>query len=456
MSTPTDSDLDDRIAVFRHGLISRLLPKDLSAEQRRNERRRIVAAEHQIPGTTRTHVAEGTLREWMRAWHRGGFDALKPKRRADEGAARALAPPLAERLLELKEAEPTRPIRECIALARAEGLVASDAAVANSTVHRLFVRHGLNRGNHKSAENVGVDRRRFAFRDAGQLWMSDVMHGPSVVGDADARRRRKTYLIAFIDDATRVVPYAEFTFSESIRSFLPVMKQALLRRGLPERLYVDNGANYRSHHLALVCAKLGVALIHAKPRSPQGKGKIERFFRTVRAQLIGRLAPEDTASLAALNRRLGGWLEGEYHHAPHRGLENATPLERWTMSADAVRYPDPDVELDELFLFETLRKVQKDRTVSLDGRLYEVDASFIGEKVTLRFDPARPDAAVTVIHAGQTIGRARQVDLYANCFVKRHPNNGTALTDREPEPSASQLSLRELDSDGDADGAGTR
>jgi len=122
VSTPTDSDLDDRIAVFRHGLISRLLPKDLSAEQRRNERRRIVAAEHQIPGTTRTHVAEGTLREWMRAWHRGGFDALKPKRRADEGAARALAPPLAERLLELKEAEPTRPIRECIALARAEGL----------------------------------------------------------------------------------------------------------------------------------------------------------------------------------------------------------------------------------------------------------------------------------------------------------------------------------------------
>ena len=236
MNNPTDSDLDDRIAVFRHGLISRLLPKDLSAEERRNERRRIVAAEHQIPGTTRTHVAEGTLREWMRAWHRGGFEALKPKRRADEGAARALAPRLAERLLELKEAELTRPIRECIALARAEGVVEPDTGIAHSTVHRLFVRHELNRGNHKSAENAGVDRRRFAFRDAGQLWMSDVMHGPSVVGEGDARRRKKTYLIAFIDDATRVVPYAEFTFSESVRSFLPVMKQALLRRGLPERL----------------------------------------------------------------------------------------------------------------------------------------------------------------------------------------------------------------------------
>ena len=147
--------------------------------------------------------------------------------------------------------------------------------------------------------------------------MSDVMHGPSVfVGD---RTKRKTYLIAYLDDATRVIPYGAFALAENTRAFLPVLKQALLRHGLPQRLYVDNGAHYRSQHLTLVCAKLGIALIHARPYRPQGKGKIERWFKTVRAQLLTRLSADDTRSLEALNRRLWAWVEGEYHHAPIAG-----------------------------------------------------------------------------------------------------------------------------------------
>ena len=109
----------------------------------------------------------------------------------------------------------------------------------------------------------------------------------------------RAYLIAFLDDATRVVPYCAFALSENTQAFLPVFKQALMRRGIPQRLYVDNGANYRSQHLALVCAKLGVALIHARPYQPQGKGKMERWFRTVRAQLLSRLTAADTDSLEA-------------------------------------------------------------------------------------------------------------------------------------------------------------
>ena len=146
--------------------------------------------------------------------------------------------------------------------------------------------------------------------------MSDVMHGPTVGSDSnDQRRRSKTYLIAFIDDATRVIPQARFTFAESAEKFLPVLKQALIRRGIPLRLYVDNGANYRSRHLSLVCAKLGICLIHARPCQPAGKGKIERFFRTCRAQLLPVLGAADTGSLDAVNRRLWAWVEGEI--SPH-------------------------------------------------------------------------------------------------------------------------------------------
>jgi hypothetical protein len=293
-------------------------------------------------------------------------------------------------------------------------------------------------------DNSDADRRRFAFQQAGQLWMSDVMHGPSVfVGD---RTKRKTYLIAFIDDATRVIPDCGFALAENTRAFLPVLKQALLRRGLPQRLYVDNGAHYRSQHLALVCAKLGIALIHARPYRPQGKGKIERWFKTVRGQLLSRLTEADTASLAALNRRLHAWIEGEYHHAPHRGLGARTPLEQWAQTGEAVRFPEPGIDLDDLFLFEAQRKVQKDRTVSLNGVVYEVDAALVGERITLRFDPsAAPTRPVQVCHQGQFVEQAKPVQTYANCFVKRHrPSRTLDVEGPAPEPPPG-LSLRALD-----------
>ncbi len=298
---------------------------------------------------------------------------------------------------------------------------------------------------HKQSPEANTqDRRRFAFAHAGELWMSDVMHGPSV--SVPGRGRRKCYLIAFLDDATRVVPYCAFTLAENTQAFLPVFKQALMRRGLPQRLYVDNGANYRSQHLALVCAKLGVALIHARPYQPQGKGKMERWFRTARAQLLNTLRPADTESLEALNRRLWAWVEGEYHQAPHRGLEDQTPLDRWAMSADRVRLPGPSLDLDALFLFEIKRRVQRDRTVSLNGVLFEADAALIGQSVTLRYDPAAPASrGVELWREGNFLGRATPLDAYANCFVRRQrPSQGIQADAPAPAPRASGLALRNL------------
>ena len=339
-----------------------------------------------------------------------------------------------------KEANSKLSVQLVIREARKRPEVPEDLPLPPSTVHRLLARHAL---MDKAQEHHGdADRRRFAFQQAGQLWMSDVMHGPSVlVGN---RTQRKTYLIAFIDDATRVIPYAGFALAENTRAFLPVLKQALLRRGLPQRLYVDNGAHYRSQHLALVCAKLGIALIHARPYRPQGKGKIERWFKTVRGQLLTRLAPEDTRSLEALNRRLWAWVEGEYHHSPHRGLAGVTPLEQWARTGETVRFPE--IDLDDLFLFETQRKVQKDRTVSLNGVVYEVDAALVGQTVTLRFDPgAAPERPVQVCHQGRFVEQARVVESYANCFVKRsRPSWTLNVEGPAPEPPASALKLREL------------
>ena len=205
--------------------------------------------------------------------------------------------------------------------------------------------------------------------------------------------------------------------------------------------YVDNGANYRSRHLALVCAKLGIALIHARPYRPAGKGKIERWFRTLRAGWLRRLDMDAIDGIGALNRALAGWVEGEYHQSPHRGLDGRTPLDRWAETGAEVRYPDAaGLDLEELFLFEAKRRVLKDRTLSLHGRLYEADAALVGRTVTVRYDPDAPPArALQVVHEGRPAGLATPLDAYANAAVKRG-----GIERGAPEPPRSPLSIRRL------------
>lgn len=278
------------------------------------------------------------------------------------------------------------------------------------------------------------------------MWHSDVMHGPALAKEGQSRKR-KTYLVAFIDDATRIVPFAQFCWSENTAAFLPVLKQALMRRGLPKRLFVDNGAAYRSKQLALVCARLGITLIHARAYHPQAKAKQERWFRTVRQQLLTRLKDADTANIGALNRRLWAWIEGEYHQRPHRGLDGESPLDRWSAVGDEVRGLEPGLDLDDACLLEARRKVHKDRTVSLHGVVYEVEASLVGSSVTLRYDPVRLEARKSIqVHAddGKRMEDAKVVDVYANCFVKRDRASGTLAANDAPDVPASGLSMSKL------------
>jgi len=406
----------EQIALFRYGLISDLVHPGDDARRLYERLRDKAAKSYCIPGSRRTRVATETLRDWLTAYKAGGFDALRPKPRADIGRARAIPQPVVDLLVHLKDEHRDWSVAMVIDKAKADSETSRATLLPVSTVHRLLSRAGVM--GKRPEDPTNKDRRRFGYEHAGELWMSDVMHGPAVV--VGGRRKQKSYLIGFLDDATRVVPYAAFALSENTGAFLPVLRQAVMRRGIPLRLYVDNGSAYRSHHVSLVCARLGITLIHARPYQPQGKGKQERFFRTVRMQLLPTLGEIDLGSLDALNRRLWAWVEGEYHQSPHKGLDGATPLDAWAMRSGDVRGAGPDLDLREMFLLEASRRVRADRTVSLDGVVYEVDASLVGEKVTLRFDPAKRGAPVDVWHGGKKIEQARVVDTHANCFVKRN------------------------------------
>ena len=267
MTTHDDSRRD--IALFRYGLIADLLILPAGSREISAGIRDRAARDHAIPGSRRTRVAEQTMRDWMRLYRAGGFDALFPKRRRDGGKPRRLTVEAAEALIAVKRGNPGLSVRDTITRVREGGDVAADVPLPASTVHRLLSREGLMGGG---GDAPPQDLRRFEHPNAGDLWMSDVMHGPKC-GDGHGRRRR-TYLAAFIDDCTRVVPHAAFAFSENTAAFLPVFRTAILKRCLPRRLYVDNGASFRSRHLALVCARLGVVLIHARPYHAAGKGYV--------------------------------------------------------------------------------------------------------------------------------------------------------------------------------------
>jgi len=432
----------EEIALFRYGLISDLVHLPPFSKGLYKELNKKAARDHQIPGSTRTKVALETMRDWLKTYRKLGFDGLKPKVRGDVGQSRALPQEVVDLLVSIKESHPDFTVHLVIQHALASAKVPEEVKLAPTTVHRLLSRQGLMR---QAGGKVEADRRRFAYQKAGELFMSDVMHGPQV--EVEGKRKGKTYLIAFLDDATRVVPYAAFALSENAAAFMPVFKQALLRRGVPKRLYVDNGAAYRSHHLSLVCAKLGITLIHARPYQPEGKGKQERWFRSVRMQLLPQLTAADTRNLDALNRRLWAYVEGEYHQAPHGSLDGLTPLDKWAQCADEVRLLAPDLDLDDLFLFEAKRKVQKDRTVSLDGVVYEVDASLVGQTVTLRFDPSRSGRPLQTWAAGKRWPDATVVDVYANCFVKRDRPSRTLSASVAAPPPRLGLRLSDLAAD---------
>jgi putative transposase len=425
----------EQIALFRFGVLGDLVHLSPGEKAIYQQLQQKAEREYQIPFSARTRVAAETIRDWLKSYRKAGFEGLKPKPRADAGESRAISQEIADLVLTFKEEHRAASVRQVIAWAKESGKLPEGIALKPTTVHRLLSRHGLMEREEPATDK---DRRRFAFQKAGELWMSDVMHGPAVLV---GKQKRKTYLIAFLDDATRVVPYAAFALSENTAAFLPVLKQAVLRRGVPLRLFVDNGAAYRSQHLSLVCAKIGTTLIHARPYQPQSKGKMERFFRTVRLQLMPTLASADLASVEALNRRLWAYVENEYHRAPHRGLGGEAPLDRWAKVADEVRYLE--AELDDLFLAEAQRKVHQDRVVSLHGVAYEVDASLVGATVTLRYDPTLKGRPIQV-HSGGQQWTAKVVDAYGNCFVKRdRPSYGLA-TATPPEAPVPGLRLRDL------------
>lgn len=325
-----------------------------------------------------------TIERWYYRYRHNGFEHLASQPRSDRGKGRRLSPEATDRLLAMRREKPDLYVATLLRQLEREGAI-EPGSTSLTTIYRTLRSHGLDKASMKASGPAGPTKA-FELSWANQLWMSDGMWGPSVALEPGGKPVR-AHLLALIDDCSRLCPHAQYYPGERTECFLDLLKHALRSRGLPEKLYTDNGALFRSDHLRTVCANFGIQLIHAKPYAAWSKGKIERFFRTVQSDFEQRLVFEPVKDLAELNLRFWRWLESEYHQRVHRALDGQSPQVRFAERSQGLRSIPPQMDVDGLFLKRILRRVRRDATISLDGRMFEVPVSLRGRKVEVRFDP---------------------------------------------------------------------
>jgi putative transposase len=404
------------VAVFRYGVINDFVN---GSQITRTEKRRFIqdkcARKWRIPFSEKTRISKGTIRRWIRLYtdSHGDLKSLYPQDRSDQDQSRAMDEDTCGTLIELKMQKPDATVPQLIEQMNRLKLLTPGIVLNKSTVYRFLHQQNLmNLTGHKP-----VDRRKFEAELPNDLWQSDVMHGPKVNVDG---KMKKAYLIAIIDDHSRLITYAHFYLSENLVCYLDAFENALARRGLPRKLYVDNGAAFRSKHLEYITASLAITLIHAKPYTPQGKGKIERWFKTVRSCFLANCT---ATTLTELNADFDLWLNEDYHQRKHSST-GQTPFERFTSKMHCLR--NSPANLKDYFRKVARRTVAKDRTITLNGRLYEGPVPLIGKRIELLYHETEPEK-VEVKYQNKSFGMIQPVNLTVNCRVKRDKNNNPQI-----------------------------
>ena len=440
MTTLDEADKKARLerareaGLFRYSLVRELTEAGLSRSERGWRARELAGRVHEGPGGRQVTVSYATLTRWRRAYEDGGFDALVP-------SPRQPAPRTPEEVLALAEALKREKPGRTAAQVRRILRVTSGWAPSDRTLQRLFERLELNGpppGEQEEQRALG----RFECGRPNEMWTGDTLHGPVIGG-------RKSYLFAFIDDHSRAVMGARWAHHDDVVRMAAAFRPALQARGVPQAVYLDNGSAFVDAWLLRGCAVLGIRLIHSRPGKPEGRGKIERFFRTVRDQFLVEISEDaPPGGLAEMNRLFRAWIETAYHQAVHSET-GQTPAARWGKATPEERaVPEPGL-LREAFLWSERRKADKTALVSLHGNTYQVDAWLAGRAVELLFDPFDLDR-VEVRLAGKPAGTA------VPFTVSRHRHPKTRTPDAGPRAEPAPTGIGSLAALGDGHDAALR
>ena len=394
----------EKIALFRYGLIAPLVLEPLPRGELTHRAEEIASRRYEIPGSERTSVSVDTLLDWALRYRQGGFEALAPQPRQDRGKSRTITPRLADLIERLKRENPHRTgatlLRE---LALSSGQ--DKAGISAATLYRFLKQHGLS----ERQLLAPAAHKKFEAEYSNQIWQSDMLFGPYVQRPGGGKMQ--AMLHAILDDASRLIPHAQFYASQGLDACLDCLRQAVQARGIPVRLYMDNAKIYRSPQLARISASIGMLIVHTPPYQPEGRGKIERFFRSCREQFLNNLDRKQALSLEQLNERLWAWLD-IYHRTEHSSL-GTTPLLRWQRDIEHVRQLPPSTDFRRLFFHRLDRLVRRDCTFLLQNRFYEAPPHLAGERIEARFDPLDP-VLVEIYFQGKPQAMARLVDAVVN------------------------------------------
>lgn len=425
------------LALFRLMVLGPLASRsELKRGEIKSVIRDLAQKSYDIPDSNRCRLSEETIQRWYYAWRRGGIDALAPKKRNDHGTTR-LSQEVAQQVLLCKQDNPARSIRSLIYFLEKKGIVAG-GTLSRATVHRFLQKQKLSKRLPPDVRTI--ERRAFVAKHAGDIWHGDVMHGPAIQTKSGMR---KTYLVSLIDDASRFIVHSAFCFGETALDIENVLKQAVLKYGLPHRLIVDNGAAYRAESLQAICARLEIRLIYCKPYEPEGKGKLERFHRTFREQFINEILIDKINGIDDLNARLWAWLEQVYHARAHGGLNKNTPRNRWREDLIHIRQLGFRSEkIDDIFNHRIMRTVRRDGTISWEGKKFEVMHGLADRKIILVIDPHTNTAVRAESELGDNYGAVVLLDPHANLHRKRQRPSVAVETSPQKNTSIVDLALQ--------------
>ncbi|MCP4113394.1 MAG: DDE-type integrase/transposase/recombinase [Desulfobacteraceae bacterium] len=401
------SNKNMEVATFRFGIISDfVVGLCLGYGEKEKLLKAKVSKKYKIPYSSQTTISRSTIKKWIALYRQAGnrIEGLYPSKRKDIGKYRSLDTTIQMAIKEIKQKQPELTGVAIISELRHKKYLSMEESINLSVLYRYLKKEDISR------PKKIIDRRSFEASAPNELWQSDILHGPYIVVKG---KKRKTYLIAIMDDHSRLVVHGEFYFSENFNSFKNCFKQALEKRGLPQKIYIDNGSCYRAINLEQITASLGIGIVHTPAYTPQGRGKIERWFRYVRDNFL--LINKKNKDINILNEQFADWLES-YNNKVH-SVTKMTPIARYKKNLKCVR-PVP-ADLINYFRKVEFRRVKKDRTIQLNGTIFEVPIDLIDLKVELKFHQETPDD-VEIFYDNRSFGKATLLDRNVNFKVGRN------------------------------------
>lgn len=402
-----------QMALFRYGLIAPLIAETYPQSSKEMYYKETADGEYTLPSGKKVTYKPAAIKSWYLRYLKYGLEGLTPQNRNDLGNSRKLTENVIEKIYEYRQDMPYITGKKIYDKLLEDGLILY-TEVSVDAIYRYLKGKGAIYLPRKQDECLS-----FEFSHANDCWQADSSHGPTITAvDSEGKKQKiTTWLISFIDDASRLIVHGEFFEHDNATNVQICFKKAIAKHGLPRLLYLDNGGSYANMQLELICAELGIRIIHTKPYSPQGHGKCERSHRTMKDGWMNAKNWKEWHSLDDVNQSYNEFLFSDYINAIHSSI-GMTPKERYMKDYNRIKFVNKE-ELDCVFLNRITRTVNKTALVSVENRKYEVGQEFIGIKqLELRYDPMHPEI-LYIYRDFKQVGIANPVQIHENVKRKR-------------------------------------